>query len=158
MKQSTGIIIGIVILAAVIILVSVFTSGSKNQNAPVNQPSADSGSTQATTPAAPQNQTEQTIITYTDEGFSPLSLTVASGTTVTFKNQSSNPMWPASALHPTHGVYPTTGGCIGSTFDACRGIAPGESWSFKFDIAGTWKYHDHLNASKTGTIIVAPLQ
>jgi len=31
---------------------------------------------------------------------------------------------------------------------------PGESWSFKFDEGGTWKYHDHLNPGATGMIVV----
>ena len=40
------------------------------------------------------------------------------------------------------------------TFDACKGVKPGESWPFKFDIAGNWKYHDHLNPKNFGAIIV----
>ena len=63
-------------------------------------------------------------------------------------------MWTASAVHPTHRAYPTTGGCLGSTFDACKGVQPGASWSFRFDIAGTWKYHNHLNPNNTGAIVV----
>ena len=30
----------------------------------------------------------------------------------------------------------------------------GDSWSFKFDIAGAWKYHDHLSPKHFGEIIV----
>ncbi len=94
------------------------------------------------------------VITYTDTGYSPSSLTIKAGEAVTFKNESSRSMWPASAMHPTHKLYPTTGGCIGSTFDACQGVLPGGSWSFQFDVAGEWKYHDHLDPTKFGTIIV----
>ena len=97
---------------------------------------------------------ESSVVTYTDAGYSPATLRIKKGDTVTFKNQSSQSMWTASAVHPTHRAYPTTGGCLGSTFDACAGIQPGDSWSFKFDISGTWKYHDHLNPDNTGTIIV----
>lgn len=97
---------------------------------------------------------EQNIVTYSDSGYSPATLTVKAGTTVTFKNESSRSMWTASGVHPTHRLYPTTGGCIASTFDACQGIQPGSSWSFKFNIVGTWKYHNHLNPSNTGTIVV----
>lgn len=97
---------------------------------------------------------EQNVIIYADAGYSPTSLSVKTGATVTFKNEGSQAMWPASAIHPTHKIYPTTGGCIGSTFDACEEIQPGDSWSFQFDIAGTWKYHDHLNPSSTGIIVV----
>lgn len=101
-----------------------------------------------------QNQT----ISYTDSGFSPSTLNISAGTMVKFVNNSSLPVWPASAMHPTHKEYPgsdivkcVTGEII---FDACRGIAPGESWSFTFDIKGAWKYHDHLKASNFGTITV----
>ena len=111
--------------------------------------STSTGDTDNSVPSANQN-----VITYTNTGYSPSTLTVQVGTTVTFKNESSMAMWAASASHPTHKVYPTTGGCLGSTFDACRGIQPGDSWSFKFDIAGNWKYHDHLKPSFFGTIIV----
>ena len=96
----------------------------------------------------------QNIVTYNDTGYSPSTLNVKVGTTVTFINKSSLSMWPASAMHPTHAVYPTTGGCLGSTFDACKAVLLDESWSFKFDQAGNWKYHDHLKPSVFGTIVV----
>lgn len=97
---------------------------------------------------------EYTIIINSDSGYSPSTITVKKGETVTWKNESAQETWPASAMHPTHAVYPIKGGCIGSTFDACKGFKKGESWSFTFDAVGTWKYHDHLNPSHFGTIIV----
>lgn|SRR3989338_5761036 len=91
----------------------------------------------------------------TADAFTPNTLTINAGDTVTWTNKDTNAHWPASAMHPTHEVYPETGGCIGSTFDACKEIAPGESWSFTFNQAGSWKYHDHLNpAGPKGTIVV----
>ena len=96
----------------------------------------------------------QSAITYTSGGFSPSVINVKKGEEVTFLNESGGAMWPASAIHPTHTLYPTQGGCVGSTFDACQGIEPGEAWSFKFDIAGSFKYHNHLNPSQTGTVVV----
>ena len=98
--------------------------------------------------------TKESIITYTDTGYSPSTLEIKAGETVTFKNESSQSMWPASAMHPNHRDYPTTGGCLGSTFDACQGVQPGENWSFKFDIAGNWKYHDHLIPKNFGAVTV----
>lgn len=94
------------------------------------------------------------VVSYTASGFVPPALVIKAGDSVAFKNDSSETMWPASAMHPTHAVYPTTGGCIGSTFDACRGVQPDETWSFTFDISGTWKYHNHLNPSFFGAITV----
>ena len=98
--------------------------------------------------------TKESVITYTDDGYSPSALEIKAGETVTFKNESQQSMWPASAMHPTHKDYPTTGGCLGSAFDACMGVQPGDSWSFKFDIAGNWKYHDHLSPKNFGAITV----
>ena len=93
-------------------------------------------------------------IKITSTGFEPKTLTVKAGTTVTFVNEDSNKHWPASAMHPTHNVYPESGGCIGSKFDACKGLEQGESFSFTFNEKGSWKYHDHLSVSSTGTVVV----
>ncbi|MFH1255916.1 MAG: plastocyanin/azurin family copper-binding protein [Candidatus Diapherotrites archaeon] len=89
-------------------------------------------------------------------GFSPNPLTIKQGDTVNFVNNDSALHWPASAQHPTHNVYPEPGGCIGSKFDACKGLAQGESFSFTFNEVGEWAYHDHLNAQAPffGKIIV----
>ncbi|MEK9184849.1 MAG: hypothetical protein AAB866_01640 [Patescibacteria group bacterium] len=107
-----------------------------------------------------EQETTTTPRTYTIEilssGFSPSTLTINSGDVVTWTNRDSySSHWPASAIHPAHSVYPETGGCIGSKFDACQGLSNGETYSFTFNEKGTWKYHDHLNPSETGTIIVS---
>lgn len=85
-------------------------------------------------------------IIMSDDAFSPSEMTVKKGTTVTFINNGSNLKWPASAPHPTHTDYPE--------FDPKQSIVAGQSWSFTFDKTGTWKYHDHLNSARRGTIIV----
>lgn len=163
------------IIIAVVAVAIILAGGYfflKNTGAPALAPSSDIVSqspSQEIVSSAPepknnqefvvqeQSQPENNVIVYADNnGFFPNSLNIKKGETVIFKNQSSKTMWPASAMHPTHKVYPTTGGCLGSTFDACRGILPGASWSFKFDIEGEWKYHDHLNpfAPNFGSITV----
>jgi len=38
--------------------------------------------------------------------------------------------------------------------DIIMGVQPGDDWSFKFDIAGNWKYHDHLSPKNFGAITV----
>jgi hypothetical protein len=65
-------------------------------------------------------------------------------------------MWVASAQHPTHTVYPekTDADCLGSAFDACEGVSPGNSWSFTFNEVGEWGYHNHLRANHWGRVIV----
>ena len=105
-----------------------------------------------------ENQTY--TITYADNGFLPSSLSIKKGDTVAFSNQSSLEAWPASALHPTHTVYPGSdiAKCGASEangiFDACRGLANGESWSFRFNEVGEWGYHNHINPGHFGKIIV----
>jgi len=140
------------IIIGVIIIVIIALGGYllfKNYNAPTPNSDTSSQPTAQETPIAETN-----IVVYTDTGFSPNPINIKAGDTVTFKNASSQSMWTASAIHPTHNQYPTTGGCLGSTFDACQGIRPGLSWSFKFDLVGTWKYHNHLNPTHFGAIIV----
>ena len=95
------------------------------------------------TPEVPQN----VMVSITDAGsFAPQTVQVKKGGTVTWVNQSTHPVWPASGVHPTHTIYPG--------FDALRRIQPGEKYSFKFDRVGVWEYHDHLNALMTGTVEV----
>lgn len=96
------------------------------------------------------------VITYTDAGFVPSSVTVKKGQIVRWMNNSGSKVWPASAVHPSHEVYPqkSPSDCLGSSFDACKGLAQGESWDFKFDVVGEWKFHNHLNASQRGAVKV----
>ncbi len=129
-------------LVAVLLIGVVFVSGCTQYGGQQTQP---------TTPTQP---TAGNTVEITSSGFSPSTLTINAGDTVTFVNKDSRPHWPASAVHPTHTVYPESGGCIGSKFDACKGLAQDETFSFKFDQKGTWKYHDHLNPGLTGTIVV----
>ncbi|HBW74237.1 MAG TPA: hypothetical protein DEF59_03160 [Candidatus Magasanikbacteria bacterium] len=107
-------------------------------------------------PATAQGAT----ITYDDNGFSPSTLTVKVGTKVTFKNNSPSDFWPASAMHPTHEKYPGSSitkcgtSAAETIFDACAGVAQGVIWTFTFKEKGSWGYHNHLNASRYGKVVV----
>lgn len=101
-------------------------------------------------------------VTYTDQGFSPKSVSIAQGQTVTWVNNTSHNMWVASAKHPEHTGYDGTNReahCAASytgakPFDECAQAAPGASYSFTFTKAGTWPYHDHVNATMFGSVVV----
>ena len=99
---------------------------------------------------------ETNLVKYTNQGFSPKTISINEGDTVTWTNESNLNLWVASSIHPTHNEYPeeSDSDCGGSTFDACIGIGPGEEWSFTFNEVGSWDYHDHLNPSRTGTVEV----
>ncbi|MEX2008012.1 MAG: hypothetical protein WD850_00735 [Candidatus Spechtbacterales bacterium] len=88
----------------------------------------------------------QERIRITQEGFFPEEITVQRGDSVVWINEASEYRWPASNLHPTHSIY--------AEFDPLEPLAPGESWSFRFEQEGSWQYHDHLRPSKEGVIIV----
>ena len=109
---------------------------------------------------SPSPVISKNLVTYTDEGYSPNTITIKKGETVTWKNKSSMTMWTASGVHPVHTAYTGTNIANCGTpaslnqFDACIGVAPGQSWSFKFDLRGTWGYHNHTNASHWGKIVV----
>ncbi len=152
------IIIFFVVVVAVIVAWVSLRDGDKVAG-PVSTPTptlsvSPTLSPSPTPSATPTPFQQSNTVTYTDSGYSPATITVKKGQIVTWKNNSSKQMRTASAIHPIHSVYPTTGGCLGSTFDACTGISSGGTWSFKFDIVGTWKYHNHMNSSHTGTIVV----
>jgi plastocyanin len=93
-----------------------------------------------------ENESERQV-EITAAGFSPSTLKIKVGTTVRFINRDPDrPHWPASGVHPTHQI------CAG--FDARKGLAKDESYSFTFTEAKTCPMHDHLNPAIKGTIIV----
>jgi plastocyanin len=86
-------------------------------------------------------------VTYDANGFSPNTVTIKKGETVIFQNKTGKPASVASGPHPTHTNYPE--------FDQYKTEQRGQNeFRFVFEKIGTWKYHDHLNANMTGTVIV----
>lgn len=85
-------------------------------------------------------------VVLTDQGFEPRDIRISAGTTVTFTTTRHNQFWPASDPHPVHTIYPA--------FDPRRPLDPSESWSFTFDTAGQWGFHDHVRSYFTGTMYV----
>lgn len=120
-------------------------SGEENSIAPVNQKAG--------------SPKEHTIEILSSE-FSPSNLEINAKDSVTWVNKDSTERWPASAMHPTHKVYPGSDieKCGTSEekniFDACKGLAQGKSFKFTFNEKGSWSYHDHLVGGKFGKIIV----
>ena len=145
-KSALFIVLGVLVVGAVYFANGNFTEKRDKMN--------------ATSTAEEAVAKDINTIVYTDGGFSPSPLTVKAGETVMFKNESGREVWPASAMHPTHAVYPGTAiekcdsAAPGEMFDACGPVMPGESWPFTFNIAGEWAYHNHLNASYFGKVVV----
>ncbi len=110
------------------------------------------------TTASSTNPTSVTVL-YGPNGFTPSTVTIKQGDTVTFTNNGAGEMWIASAPHPTHQGYDGTteqqhcaAGYTGpAPFDQC---SVGTTFSFKFDKVGSWAYHNHDDSSKFGKVIV----
>ncbi len=154
MKQSLSIVIGLIVIAAVVLIALRYSSTSQQvvQPTPTTTPVVGSGLTQiapSTLPdvsPSPSTEVKAMSISIGDEGFTPSTVTIPVGTTVTFTNNGQALHWPASDPHPVHT------GLAG--FDAKRGLATGETYSYTFTKAGTFGMHDHLNASLKGSIVV----
>lgn len=148
MSKNT-IIISVIVVAIAAGIYFLFNNNSKQVTPTILQPVAQ-------TPSVEQKN----VVALTDAGYSPAVLTIQKGETVVFKNESSDSMWTASAMHPTHTAYSGTSldqhcpDTAGTAFDACRAYLPGGSWSFVFNKVGSWKYHNHLNTVQWGTIVV----
>ena len=128
-------------------------AGTEAQGSPVNGVPVAAGS--STQPLASRTVT----VTYTDQGFSPKTVTINSGDSVTFVNKSANPMWVASGVHPVHTEYDGTtrethcapGYAGPAPFDEC---GTGTSFTFTFTKTGSWDYHNHADAGMTGLVVV----
>lgn len=96
--------------------------------------------------AKKDEQKSERMVEITAGGFAPAELKVKVGTMVKFTNRDSELHQPASGVHPTHEICPG--------FDALKGLAKDESYSFTFNTAKTCPFHDHLNPSIKGTVVV----
>lgn len=85
-------------------------------------------------------------VNMTRDGFDPGAVTLDINSSVVFLNVDLKDHWPASNIHPTHEIY--------SEFDPKRGISPGQSWTFKPQRIGSFKFHDHLFPQNQGVVEV----
>lgn len=111
----------------------------------VTTESSSPGSATPSTTAPATESAASSAVTISGSKFSPATLTVKVGTTVTWTNQDALPHIVASDPHPTHTKVP---GLVSAS------LSKGGSFSFTFDKAGTFTYHCHLHPEMTGTIVV----
>lgn len=139
------ILIYVVIGIAVYGLIYYFVLGKRGGTSYNIAPTVPPATTQEASPVAtPVTQTGDTI-TLTADGFSPKTLTIPTGTKVSWTNQSGSDGTVNSSPHPTHTDYPPLN--LGN-------LPNGGTVSLVFDKPGTYKYHNHLNSTQFGTIIV----
>ena len=157
--MEKGVWIAIVAIALVVLggAFYYYNNNGGTYNLAYNIPSAQSDNINNTTTNVdnlPATSAKTFTVEITSSGFSPNPVEINGGDTIVFLNKDSSDHWVASAIHPTHTSYPESGGCIGRKFDSCRRLAAGENFTFTFNQVGSWNYHDHLNPSLTGTVVV----
>lgn len=142
----------IVVIAILVIAGGAFALTRKSDNnkttssttsSSSEQPQSTNSSSNSSTSSTDQNNAS--TITYGDNGFSPSSIKVKSGTTVTIKNGSSSLLQFDSNPHPDHTDNVELN--VGT-------ISPGQSKTFVVTRKGTFGYHNHLAAGDTGKITV----
>lgn len=141
--------LGIAAVVIVVIVVGWWLVKSQSGGATPNPYSSTTQTpTEATAPtsaASPSGAMSETVVTISSSGFSPKSITIKTGESVTWMNSDSVNHQLASDPHPVHTAYPPLNlGVIG----------PGEKKSLSFPTAGTYTYHDHLNPTLKGTVTV----
>jgi plastocyanin len=139
-----------VAMAAAVYLYIAYVSSTKPESI------ANSAGRPLVAEASTSQDAYDTLVRFDGEVFEPNELTIKTGTRVRFLNESEVEVWPASAIHPTHSIYPekSASDCLGSSFDSCRPILRGEFFAFTFNAPGEWRYHDHVRAYKTGVVTV----
>lgn len=144
-RAVTAGLVTLVVIAAVIFAVFAM---NKDAAAPASETSdtVETQTTESETEVQSEvGATETATITFTNAGFTPGSLTVKKGATITVKNTSSTEVQFSSDDHPTHRL---------NTEMNLKTLQPGESASFTAETVGTHGFHDHIDDSKTGTLIV----
>lgn len=124
MTQRFSLLVG---TAAVIVLLGAGCSKPANTTENTNAASATNTSTGVTQ-----------AVSITNFSFSPGTLTVTKGTTVTWTNNDTTP----------HTVTGSNGGPSSSTLNS------GDSYSFTFDTVGSFSYQCNFHGTMTGTVTV----
>lgn len=128
-------VIGIVLV--VVLAGWYFLQGQKSYN-PSSVPVAE-------TVSSPSAEIKENIIIINDNSFSPAEITIKAGDSVVWKNEGENNHTVNSGPHPAHNNYPPLNLGV---------LKQGESKSLTFPQKGFFGYHDHLNSSLTGIVIV----
>lgn len=133
------------------------TVNSNDSTGATTTPNTTTGT--STTPTPTTTAPKTVTVTYTANGFSPSTVTINKGDSVTFVNQGTGQMWVGADEHPTHTEFDGTSrtahcaaGYTGTpAFDQCKN---GNSYTFTFTKSGNFDYHNHSKAADGGTVVV----
>jgi plastocyanin len=152
---------GVFVAAVLALAVTGCTDGQEPVQTPVPENEDGASEELNNNMSSQQNSSEDIAATvrYTSSGFTPSNVTINKGQSVRFVDSTSQGVWVGSNDHPDHTKYDGTdtlshcqaGERVGDPFDSCGAV---ESFVFTFDKEGSFGYHDHLDASKQGKVIV----
>ena len=150
--MNKNVFIGFVVVIAVgigVVTTGIINNKDKTQPTTTSTQTVDNDADDqpALQPATTNTTTKEpaATITYTDEGFSPTKLSVKSGDVVRVINNSPHALQFSSDPHPIH----TKDKDLNQ-----RTLLPGQSQTFDVTQKGTFGFHDHIDATKTGTIVI----
>lgn len=141
MKRSTIVIIVAIIIIGVVAVLYVYNRGNLYGNATTSPSPSTSMSNMpmnSTSPSA--SPTTSSTVTIQNFAFSPATIEVKKGTTVTWTNNDS----------VTHTVTETDGQAGPKSGE----LDPGKSYSFTYNSVGTFKYDCSIHTSMTGSVTV----
>jgi plastocyanin len=143
-------VVVIAIIAALVIMLTatyIFTRPVATPNVvpPTNTETSNEADPTPQTSSEDAESAEATTITYTDQGFTPASLSVKSGAALRIINNSSAPLEFSSDNHPSHRENPEMN---------MSTLQPGQEGIVTVTTPGEHGFHDHLNASRTGILTV----
>jgi len=153
-------LIAVIIVAAGAILITSKYNGNKAEDGTV--PASTSSQTETgsevntTNPIRPATgtaaavETKETgiVVSYTNDGFRPIVLTVTQGTSVLFRNDSNR------ALRITSDTYENLSKISYRGFEQSRSIKKGETFNFTFNDKGIWAYKNLNEPAHVGIIVV----
>ena len=158
-NKGRGVVISIAIIIAIVLIILGISLFSK-KNTPDDSAGENLGSPQEDLVVEIPKLTEH-IVEINLQGFVPKDLEIKKGDKVTWVNKLVTESRPAGDFHPTHTNYPGSSIIMcgtaeeKNTFDSCKGLKKEETYSFVFNEVGAWGYHNHLQPSKDGKIIVS---
>lgn len=155
MKSSKGLFAGITVIVVVVVAVVIVAAGGSNKNDTSSNSTSDtmkmndqqssksssSASSSSSSSTSSSNAVATNAVTISNFAFSPATITVKAGTKVTWTNQD-------DVRHSVSPDSPSADFSDGSLF------GKGESYSFTFTKAGTYKYHCAPHPYMKGTVVV----
>lgn len=140
------IIIAVILALVVLGLGYTFYQRAKLSVSPYNPTTVEvSPASPSAAETSPSATVAGVVVKVSATGFSPKEVKIKVGEVVTWMNDDTAMHNVSSAPHPTHTAYSPLN--LGN-------IPAGSKVSLTFPTAGTYKYHDHLNPSLTGSVTV----